>query len=172
LKRAEKERIVSDLHEKFLKTKSVFITDFRGLNVSSITELRDQLREVDVEYRVVKNTLVFRASEGTDMALLKDYLVGPSAVVLSYDDPVAPAKVLVKFAKENENLKIKAGVLEGKVLDVDAIRSLSELPSRDILLQKLMSVLNSAPTGLVGVLSGIPRKLLYVLHAIKEKKAS
>lgn len=132
--------------------------------------MRRKLRDVDVEYKVVKNTLLVRASEDTDAALIKESFKGPSAVALSYDDPVAPAKVLSDFAKENEKLEIKIGVMEGKILDISAIKALSSLPSREVLLAQVLSAMNGVPTALVGVLSALPRQLLNVLQAIKDQK--
>lgn len=170
MKRAEKEKIVEALHEKFSKAKSVLLTDFRGLNTSDMGELRGRLREASVEYRVVKNTLMLRASEGTDMALIKDHFVGPCGVALTYDDPVAPAKVLTKFIAEKPALEIRVGMLEGKVVDAEGIKRLAELPSREGLLSQLLSVFNGPATALVIVLTGVQREFLGVLEAIKEQK--
>jgi len=122
LKRAEKQNVVEALNEKFSKAAAVVLTDYRGLDTAAMNELRVQLREASVEYQVVKNTLMFRASEGTDMALLKDHFVGPSAVAVSYEDPVAPAQVLTKFGKDHPALELKAAVLGGKFVDVRASR--------------------------------------------------
>jgi large subunit ribosomal protein L10 len=170
LKRSEKENVVEALKEKFSKAEAVVLTDYRGLDTTAMNELRVQLREVSVEYQVVKNTLMLRASEGTDMALLKDHFVGPSAVAVSYEDPVAPAKVLTKFGKDHPALEIKAGVLAGKAIDVEGIKQLSKLPSREELLSKLLSVFNGPARSFVSVLSGVPRAFLGVLNAVKEQK--
>ena len=130
------------------------------------------MREASVEYQVVKNTLMLRAAEGTDMALLSEYFVGPSAVAVSYGDPVAPAKVLTKFGKDYPALELKAGVLGGKAIDVEGIKALSKLPSREELLSQLLSVFNGPARSFVSVLSGVPRSFLGVLNAIKEQKES
>jgi large subunit ribosomal protein L10 len=119
---------------------------------------------------VVKNSLLIRASEETDAALIKDHFVGPSAVALGYEDPIAPAKVLTDFTKENKTLEIKVGVMNGRVLDLSAIKSLSALPSRDVLLGQFLSVLNGVPTSLVRVVNNIPQQFLNVLQAIKDQK--
>jgi len=169
LKRVEKEKVVKVLQEKFSEAETVVLTDYRGLDTTAMNELRRQLREVSVEYRVVKNTLMLRASEGNDVGLLKDYFAGPSAVALSYEDPVAPAKVLVKFGKDHTALEIKAGVLGGKVVDVEDIKQLARLPSREDLLSQLLSVFNGPARSFVTVLSAVPRDFLGVLNAIKEK---
>jgi len=166
----KKKAVVEELHEKFSRSKVVIITDYKGLDVAAVSSLRRKLRDVDVEYKVVKNTLLVRASEDTDAALIKDSFKGPSAVALSYDDPVAPAKVLSDFAKENEKLEIKIGVMEGRILDISAIKALSSLPSRDVLLAQVLSAMNGVPTSLVSVLSALPRQFLNVLQAIKDQK--
>lgn len=166
----EKKKIVEDLRELFLKSKVLIVTDYKGLNVTTMNELRRKLREADVEYKVVKNSLLVRASEHTDVSLITESFKGPSAIAISYDDPVVPAKVLMQFARDNAKLEIKAGVMDGKALDLSAIKALSELPSQEVLLGKLLSVLNGVPTSLVIALSDIPKKLLNVLNAVKEKK--
>ncbi len=166
----EKKKIVENLREIFSKSKVLIVTDYKGLNVTTINELRRKLREADVEYKVAKNSLLVRASEDTDVSLIAENFKGPIAIAISYDDPVAPAKVLMQFAKNNAKLEIKAGVMDGKVLDLSAIKALSELPSQEVLLGKLLSVLNGVPTSLVVALNNIPVKLLNVLQAIKEQK--
>ncbi|MEZ4549993.1 MAG: 50S ribosomal protein L10 [Desulfobacterales bacterium] len=170
LNKSQKKQLVEDLHAKFEKSKIVILTDYKGLNVIKINELRRKLTDANIEYRVVKNTLLARASEDTDVAAVKDHFTGPTAIALSYDDPVAPAKVLADFAKDNDKLEIKIGVMAGKLLDVQAIKSLSELPSREVLLSQLLSVMNAVPTALVRALTNVPEKLLYALQAIKDQK--
>lgn len=166
----EKKRLVEDLKEKFLKSKVLIVSDYKGLDVTSMSELRRKLREVDVECKVAKNTLLARAADQTDIDKIKDAFKGPTAIAISYSDPVAPAKVLVDFAKNNNNLEIKKGILGGKVLELSDIKSLSELPSREELIGKTLSVMNGVPTSIVQVLSGIPRNFINVLQAIKEQK--
>jgi len=169
----EKKQIVQDLHEKFLKFQVVILTDYKGLDVTKLNTLRRQLREVDSEYRVVKNSLLVRACENTDVELIKDTFTGPSAIAYSYNDPVAPAKVLTAFIKEHdelEELEIKNGVLNGKVLDLNAIKALSDLPSREVLLGMFLSAANGVSTAFVRALNDVPIKLLNVLQAIKDQK--
>ena len=168
----KKKEITKELHEKFLRSKVVVVTDYKGLDVPTISDLRRRLREAEVEYKVVKNSLLIRASEETDAALIKDFFKGPNAVALSYDDPVAPAKVLTKFSKEHSKLEIKAGVIDGKVLDLNAIKALSALPSREVLLGQLLSVFNGVPTAFARVLNAIPVHFLNLLQAVKEQKES
>jgi large subunit ribosomal protein L10 len=166
----EKKRIVEDLHEKFSKSKVVILTDYKGLDVDSINDLRRRLRESQIQYQVVKNSLLIRASKDTDVELIKDSFKGPSAVALGFDDPIPPAKVLTKFAGENEKLEIKAGVMNGKVLDISAIKALSALPPREVLIGQLLSVMNGVPTGFVRALVDVQRRFLNVMVAIKEQK--
>ena len=170
MKLEEKKKIVEGLRERFLKSKVVIVTDYKGLDVTAITDLRRKLRESEIEYRVAKNTLLIRASEDTDVEIIKDTFKGPSAIAISYDDPVAPAKVLTDFAKEHKQLEIKVGVMKGKALDPGAIKALSALPSREQLLGQLLFVMNGVPTSLVRVLNNIPQQLMNALQAIKEQK--
>jgi large subunit ribosomal protein L10 len=166
----EKKRIAEDLQQRFEKSSIVILTDYKGLDVASMNALRRKLREANTEYQVAKNSLLVRASEGNDVTLIKDLFKGPSAIALTFDDPVAPAKVLTDFVKENEKLEIKAGVLNGKIVDVAAIKALSALPSREVLLAQVLSAMNAVPTSLVTALSDVPRRLVNVLQAIKDQK--
>lgn len=166
----QKKEIVTDLHERFAKSAVVILTENKGLNVAKISDLRRKLQNIGVDYHVVKNTLLVRASENTGVSCIKEHFKGPSAVALGYHDPVAAAKVLTDFVKDNEKLGIRVGVLGNKVLDLNAIKALSALPSREVLLSQLLSVMNAVPTGLVRVLSGVPVKLLNALKAIGEQK--
>jgi len=166
----EKKEITEKLRENLEKSKVLILTDYKGMDVKSITQLRRELRSENVQYQVVKNTLLARASENTDVALIKDHFKGPTAIAYSFDDPVAPAKVLTNFKKDNNKLDIKIGVLNGKVLDIDAIKQLSSLPSREVLLSQFLSTMNSIPQSFVRVLAGVPRNLLNVLNAVKEQK--
>lgn len=165
-----KKQFVQQLNERFGKSKIVILTDYKGLDVGTITELRRQLREANVEFEVVKNTMLRLASDGTDVALIKDNFRGPSAVAISYDDPVAPAKILSDFSKKNDKLELKIGVMAGKVLDLSSIKALSSLPSREELLAKVLSAMIAVPTSLVRALNDVPVRMLNVLQAVKEQK--
>ncbi|MDA8141026.1 MAG: 50S ribosomal protein L10 [Desulfobacteraceae bacterium] len=165
-----KRQFVQQLRERFEKSKIVIVTDYKGIGVGTMTELRRKLREANVEYEVVKNTMLRLASDGTGVAPIQGFFKGPNAIALSYDDPVAPAKVLTEFAKANEKLEIKIGVLNGKVLDLASIKALSSLPSREELLATVLSAMIAVPTSLVRALSDVPRRMLNVLQAIKEQK--
>ncbi|MDY0377518.1 MAG: 50S ribosomal protein L10 [Desulfobacterales bacterium] len=166
----EKKQIVEELHQKFEKSKIVIITDYKGLNVEDVSSLRRKFRDANVEYKVVKNTLLVLASKDTDVSVIRDYFKGPSAVALSYDDPVAPAKVLAEFAKSNPKLEIKVGALSGRLLDLDAINALSALPPREVLLGQVLGAMNAVPAGFVQVLSQIIRQMINVLQAIRDQK--
>ena len=144
--------------------------DYMGLDVSKMTELRAKLREAGVQIEVVKNTLLNLASKDTDTALMADFFKGPTAIVTSANDPVSPAKILVDFAKDNEKLEIKAAALSGKLLDLEQIKQLAKMPSKEELLTQLVYTLNAVPTSLVNVLSGVPRSFLNVLSAVKDQK--
>lgn len=165
-----KKQIVEDLHERLKKASIVVLTDYKGLNVESLTKLRQQLREAGVEYKVVKNTFLRRASENTGAAAISDYYEGPSAIAFSYSDPVAPAKVLTKFAETNDKLEIRVAALDGRVLNLDDLKALSKLPSREVLLSQVLSAMQAVPTNFVSVLSAVPRSLVNVVNAIKDKK--
>ena len=172
MKKEEKKAIVEDLNEKLSRAKVVIVTDYKGLKVEEINDLRRKLTEAHIEYKVVKNTLLTLAAKGTDVALIENSFKGPSAIALSYDDPVAPAKVLTSFAKDHDLLDIKIGVLGKKVMDLNAIKALSTLPSKETLLAQLLSTIMGVPTAFVRALNDIPRRLLNVLKAIEEQKAA
>ena len=167
---AEKQQIAEDLRDRFSKSAIIVVTDYKGLDVAAMNDLRRKLRAEQIEYQVVKNTLLIRASEGNDVALIKDYFKGPSAIALSYDDPVTPAKVLSQFAKDNDKLEIKIGVMDGQVLDAKAINALAKLPSREVLLGQLLSALNAVPVSFVRTVAEVPRSLVNVLAAIRDQK--
>ncbi|MGM9929580.1 MAG: 50S ribosomal protein L10 [Bacillus sp. (in: firmicutes)] len=138
-----KKQIVQDIAEKMKSSKSTIVVDYRGLNVSEVTELRKQLREAGVEFKVYKNSLTRLAADAVELADLKAALTGPNAIAFSNEDVVAPAKILNDFAKKHEALEIKAGVIEGNVATVEEVKALAELPSREGLLSMLLSVLQA-----------------------------
>lgn len=166
----EKQQIAEDLRDRFSKSAIIVLTDYKGLDVAAMNDLRRKLRAEGIEYKVVKNSILIRASAGNDGDLIKDFFKGPSAVALSYDDPIAPAKVLAQFAKDNEKLEIKVGVLNGKVLDAVAIKALALLPPREVMLGQLLAALNAIPTSFVRTIAEIPRSFLGLLAAIRDQK--
>ena len=168
--RTEKENVVKELNRKFVDAKFAFVTDYSGLNVADISDLRRRLREESAEFKVVVNTLTRLAVKDTGFDVLTDFLQGPVAVAVGADDSSAIAKVLTGFAKDQPNLEIKAGVLDGKVISIDEIRALALLPSRDVLLGKLVSLLNAIPTSFVRVLNAVPQGLVFALKSLEAKK--
>lgn len=164
-RRAEKEATVQELREKLLKARSAILTDYRGLTVADMTTLRGLLRKGNVEYRVVKNTLARRATAETPLASLADYLRGPTAIAVSTGDPVAPSRILSTFARANPNLALKAGFVEGKVLGRDQVLALADLPSREVLLARLVGNLQGPGTRVAGLLRAPLAKLVAVLRA-------
>ena len=167
----KKAKIVQDLRERVEKAQIGILADFTGLKVGPLTTLRRQVKEAGGELKVVKNTLVRRASGGSSLLeTLAGGLTGPNALVLGYEDPVNLAKLLVKFAQDMPVLKIKGGALGTKTLTVQEVEALSKLPSREVLLAQFLGVLQGVPQGLVTVLSGVIRNFLNVLVAIRDQK--
>lgn len=169
--RPEKEATVREIEEKFNKSKSVILADYRGLNVTEVTELRKKLREAGIDYRVVKNTLTSRAAKAANIDGLDQFLSGPTALAFGANDVVMPAKILNEFAKDHKKLELKGGVLEGKVIDLAAVKELANLPSREALLGQLAGMLQAPMRGLVTVLSGPLRNLTYAVEAVRKQKA-
>lgn len=153
-----KQPIVAAIAEDVKDAASVVLVDYRGLTVAQDTELRKQLREAGIIYKVCKNTMMKRAFEGTDFAGLNEYLEGPSAIAISKDDATAPARIICKFAKEAEKLEVKAGVVEGTVYDVAGVQELSKIPSREELLSKFLGSIQSPITNFARVLNQIAEK--------------
>jgi large subunit ribosomal protein L10 len=162
--------VVAELHGKLQRASAAIVTDFKGMTVAEVTELRDALAAEKVDYRVVKNTLMRLASQDTGAAVLEPALKGTCAVAIGYGDPSVPAKIIKKFAKTNDKLKIKAGALGLRLLNEDQIAALAELPPREELLAKLLGTLNAVPTSLVTVLSGVSRAFVGVLASIQREK--
>lgn len=139
----QKQKVVNAVSNKLQESVCTVVTDYRGLNVAQITELRKNLREANIEFEVIKNSLARRAAADANLPELEEHLVGPTAIAYSKEDLVAPAKILTTFAKNNTALEIKAGVLEGSVVSVEQIKKLADLPSREGLLSMLLSVLQA-----------------------------
>ena len=138
-----KQALVEEITGKLQSAVSVVVVDYRGLNVSQVTELRKQLREAGIDFKVYKNSMSRRAAEAAGLEGLNEHLVGPNAIAFSNEDVVAPAKILNDFAKKNDKLEIKAGVIEGNVASVEDVKALADLPSREGLLSMLLSVLQA-----------------------------
>lgn len=170
MNKTEKIAEMSALAAKLGKAKAVILAEYRGLKVSEVTEIRKELKKNDGEFKVVKNRLAKRAIVGTPWALLEKYLAGPMAIVASYRDPVILSKVLAKYAESFSALKLKAGCLDGKLLEVKDLQALAKLPSKEELYAKLLGTLLAPAGGLVRVLRGVPQKLAIALEAIADKK--
>ena len=151
----EKKQTVAQMVEKLQKAQAGVFVDYRGLTVSEDTDLRNKLRAAGVEYKVIKNTLTRFAAKEVGYDELDPILNGPTSLAISYEDPVAPAKVIAEFAKGNDKLEIKSGFLDGKVISIDEIKTLANTPSRDVLIAKLMGSLNSPVSSLARVLQAI-----------------
>lgn len=150
-----KQPIIHAIAEEVKDAAGVVLVDYRGLSVAEDTELRKQLREAGILYKVYKNSMMKRAFEGTEFEGLDAFLAGPSAIAVSKDDATAPARILAKFAKKAKALELKGGVVEGKVYDESALQTLASIPSRDELLAKLLGSLQSPITNLARVLNQI-----------------
>ena len=157
--RSLKEAKVAEIKEKLEKAQGVVLSEYQGLNVEEDTQLRKALREAGVEYRVYKNTLVILAAKELGIEGLDQYLQGPVSIALGYDDPTAPARVLNDFAKTHKKLQLKAGVIQGELFGEDQIKEIASIPSRDVLIAKLLGSFK-APLS----------NLAYLLNAIAEKK--
>ena len=168
--REQKQQEIDSLKDSFDKAQSVILADYCGLTVGQMQDVRTKLRAASVELRVAKNTLAKRAIKDTDSEPLSEVFTGPTAIAFSYEDPVAGAKVLSELVASYESLELKGGVLGNKLLNIADITALSKLPSKEILLSQLLSVMNGPMTGFVRVLSGNQRSLVQVLSAIKDTK--
>ena len=163
---------VSELSELLNSSKATFIADYRGMDVEAVNKLRGELRLLDVDYRVAKNTLMRLAAKETGAECLEPLLQGPTAVAFATGDVAAPAKVLAELAKSSKFFELKGGVMDGKALSVDDIKALGQLPSREVLLAMVLRAMSAPATNFVGVLAAVPRSLVQVLAAIQEQKAA
>lgn len=170
MNRDEKVTIVSELNDSFSRAKLAVVADYCGLKVSEFQQIRIDLKNCDSEVRVAKNTLLKRAVTDTDNAALSDDFTGTTAVVMGYSDPVGPAKAITKFAEAHDKFVIRSVALDGEKIGVEDLVALSKLPTKEVLLGQLLSTWSSVPTGLVRVLSGVPRTFAYALQAIKDQK--
>ena len=153
-----KKAVVAELVERLKGAQAGVLADYRGLTVAQDTELRAKLREAGVEYTIVKNTLTRFAANEVGLGELDSILHGPTALATSADDVVAPAKVLVEFAKSNEQLEIKAGFVDGKVIDVNEVKVYASIPNKETLISKMMGSLQAPIGNLVRTLDAIAKK--------------
>lgn len=167
----QKAEKVELLRKKIQGSKGIILTDYRGITVFEITELRKKLRDCGAEYRICKNNQILRATTENGVSPLKDFLTGTTAIIIGHKDFVAPINILLAFMKEAKKLEIKAGMLkDGKALTGNDVKEIAKLPAREVLLAQMMGAIQSPITGLVRVLSAPMRDLACVLKAIGEKK--
>ena len=169
MNRTEKEQVIGELHEKMAKAKAAILAEPKGLTVAVVTELRRKLREAKVDYRVVKNTLAARAAKGTSLEALADKFVGPTALVMSYDDVVTPAKLLADFMKDRENFAIRTAVIDGKVIDAKGVQALARMPGIKELRAQIAATIAQPATKLARVIGTPGQQLARVLGARREQ---
>lgn len=163
--RVVKEAQVAELKDKLSRVSSIVLADYRGLTVPSVTALRDEFRKVQCEYKVFKNTLVKLAIKGTALEGMSQYLEGPTAMILSYESPSAPAKVATKYAKEQEKFVLKGGYFDGSVLDAKGLEGLATMPGKDELRAKLLATFMAPATDLVRTINAGAQNFMYLLSA-------
>jgi large subunit ribosomal protein L10 len=167
--RTEKEEVISQLHEKMVAAKAAILAEPKGLDVATVTELRRKFREAKVDYKIVKNTLAQRAAKGTSVEKLSAQFKGPTALIMSYDDVIAPAKIVVDFAKDRENFAIRTAMVDGKVIDAKAVQALAKLPGLKELRAQIASMIAQPATKLVRMLGAPVQQLAQVLNARKDQ---
>jgi large subunit ribosomal protein L10 len=172
LDKSAKVKVVEEIQDRFRRANATFIADYKGLKALEMDELRKALRAASIDFKIVRNTLAKRAIKGTELEPISKDLKGSTAIAFSYKDAAFAAKTLVQFSKDMPNLKLRSGALGTKAIGLEGIKGLAELPPREVLLGRLFGSMKSPTTGLVMVLSGVPRKFLYALNAIKDQKAA
>jgi large subunit ribosomal protein L10 len=170
LDRSKKELFVAEMNSRLKKAQATFLVDYQGIDVESMNKIRGEIRKIGAEFQVVKNRLLKLASRESDSESLYEQFVGPCALVISYDDIVAPAKVLVDLSRDIKNLKLKTGQISGRLMDSEAIKRLAQLPGRDQLIAQVLSTMQAVPTSLVRALNGVMVNLINVLKAIETNK--
>lgn len=168
--KAFKQEKVKAINELMSKAKVAIVSDYKGLSVKEITELRRNLQQEKGDFTVMKNTLTKIAIKGTDFEKLEEFMVGSSAIAFGFEDQVSPAKVLTKFIKEKKKTSIKGAVLDGQVLTASQVKELSEMPSKDELYAKILGSINSPASGIVNTVSGVSRALVTAMDAVRKQK--
>jgi len=171
LNKQEKGIIIADLREKFSRAKAVVFTDYKGMSVAELTELRKLLRKSTLDYGVVKNTLAKIAAKDTGVSVASDAFKGPVGVAIGYDDPVLVVKKVLEFAKGNDKLQVRGAVVEGRFCDPKEVKEIAALPSREVLLSMLAGVLQAPATKLAGALNATVTSFAYALDSLSKKKA-
>jgi large subunit ribosomal protein L10 len=169
LNRTEKEEVISELHEKMAKVKIAIVAEPKGLDVATVNDLRKKLRDSKIEYRVIKNSLAARAAKGTSVEKVADKFVGPTAIVMSYDDVIAPAKVLADFMKDRENFSIRTAVVEGRVVDAKGIQALAKMPGLLELRGQIAAMIAQPATKLARIIGTPGQQLARVIAARRDQ---
>lgn len=169
MNRTEKEQVIGELHEKMARSKTAILAEPKGLDVATVTELRKKLRDAKVDYRIVKNTLAARAAKGTPVEPLAEKFVGPTALVMSYDDVVVPAKLLAEFTKDRENFVIRTAVVEGKVIDAKGVQALAKMPGLQELRGQIAAMIAQPATKLARMIGTPGQQLARVVGARREQ---
>jgi len=169
--RPEKVAEVQAITDRFKAAQSIVLADYTGLSVHQMTAFRAQCRDKNIDCRVVKNRLAMRAADEAELSFLKDHLKGPTALIFGPESQVDPAKLVVDFAKDNEKMQVKGGLVDGQYLDADQVMALSKVPSMDELIAKMMGSINSPASGLVGTVNGVIGALARVIDAVSKQKA-
>ena len=173
MKRSEKEVIIAEVEQKVLRAKALYFADFTGITVEQVDELRREFRKLNIDYRVVKNTLARKALErATGYDAVYDKLVGHTAIAFGYDDPVAPARIIKKFQEKNDKLAVKVCVLEKQIFDGKRLGEIAKLPSRNEVIAGILGSIQSPIAGVVGAINAVMRDLVSVIDAIEKKKAA
>jgi len=167
--RQDKQRIVDELHSAWSESSAGVVAQYRGLTVSEMGDLRRRLHQSNVSLQVVKNTLARRAAEGTDFKAAEELFTGPIAIAYG-NDPVEMAKAIADFAKEHKALEVRGGVLDGKAMDAAGVIALAKLPSREVLLAKMLGSMQSPISGFVRTLAEVPASFVRTLAAIRDQK--
>jgi large subunit ribosomal protein L10 len=171
VKKEDKAQVVATLRDNFERSRLVVLFDYKGMTVSELNDLRREIEKVgEVDLKVVKNTLVRRALEGSDVSDLSEMMLGPNAILFAYDEPVAPTKVLMETAKKVKTIEVKGGALAGQMIGTAQLKALADLPSREQLLATLLATMQAPVSGVVNLLAQIPRGLVNALSEIKDQK--
>ena len=169
MNRTEKEEVISQLHALMVKAKAAILAEPRGLNVATVTDLRKKFRDAQIDYKIVKNTLAQRAAKGTPVEALVEKFVGPTALIMSYSDVVAPAKIVVDFAKDRENFAIRSAVVEGRVIDANGVKALAKMPGLQELRATIAMMIAQPATKLARMIAAPGQQLAQVVNARKEQ---
>lgn len=171
LKRDRKEQVVTEIKNNFDRAKAIIFTDYKGMTVAELSELRKLIRDNNLEYKIVKNTLAKIASSQTPVSPAKDYFKGPVGIAMSYDDPISALKKIIEYSIKNDKFKVSGGIIEGTLCTSDDLKTYAQIPPRDVMLSMFIGGLQSPLSKLSGAFRATICKFIYVLEAIKTKKS-